>query len=147
MKFISIPSQLTVILIFSMFIISCNSNSNKVEEKESAKEEVKSSKKIGLTKCDKIINDYDDLVEKSIEMAMKAMDGEEIDKAEEASIKEEGEKLAKRIQTLGVTGLGGAECWQEFVDVQMKWTEASMELQKKAIEKAQEAMKEYQNNN
>lgn len=129
----------------AFLIVACGNNNDKTGKTHN--EGVKINTNISIKKCDKIVDEYDDVVERSIEMAMKSIEGKEIDKAEEAKLREDSEELAKKIQALGVTGLGGAECWQAFVDAQMKWSNASMELQKKAIEKAQEAMQEYQKNN
>lgn len=132
--------KFTGLLIFalSFLLFSCGSN----DKNETAVHEKKSSNKIIKTKCDKIIEDYDKLVSKAIEYTKANLNGEEIDKAEQEKLTKEAEELAKKIQKLGVTGLGGTHCYEEFANIQLKWSQSFIDIQQQAIE---QAMKNLEN--
>lgn len=103
---------------------------------------------LSLTNCDKLVSDYDKLVETYIKLADESLEtGKEIDQKEIDKISKEAKELSERAQKLGMDGIGGQACWQEFAAIQQKWGKAAMKLQTKAMEKAQEMMKQYQDQN
>lgn len=121
----------------SLFLFACGSN----DKTETAnKTQAKKSNNILPSKCDKIIKEYDELVTKYIAITRDRIDGKEIDKAEEEKLQKEGEELGKRMMKMGYVGLGGQQCYQEFIDIQMKWSNLAIEMQQEAIKKAMEKM-------
>jgi hypothetical protein len=73
------------------------------------------------------------------------LEGKEVDQTEQQRLMTESKALAEKINKLGVEGLGGQQCYDEFSAIQEKWAKKGMEIQEKAIQKAQEAMKEFGN--
>jgi hypothetical protein len=134
--------------VLSFFVIALTftacSNNGKSENTTIAIEDAKKPNAILPGNCDKIVKDYDDLVARSMEFVTAQLEGKEVDKAEQDKIAKESQDLAERISKLGITGLGGQHCYDEFVAIQQKWAQAGLELQQKAMEKMQDAMKQHE---
>ena len=125
-----------LILFVALLAVSCGSN----EKSNTSTTTAKKSNNILPSKCDKIIKEYDELTTKAIQMAKDRIDGKEVSDAEQEKLEKDAEELGKRIMKMGYVGLGGQHCYQEFVNIQMKWTELAMEVQEEAIKKAMEKM-------
>lgn len=126
-------------------MVACNSaNTN---ESESTNSDINPAMDIkpGKKACNQWINDYDALVERSILYAEAALSGNPPTEAETSQLNSEAQELSTKITALGVDGIGGAECWQEFVAVQLKWSQAAMKLNQSAMDKANEMMQQYNN--
>jgi hypothetical protein len=132
-------------IFFSVVILSCNSPKSPTENSDIPEIVRKTESILPSSKCDKIIQEYDDLVARSMQVITDHLDGKEVDQAEQQRLMTESKALAEKINKLGVEGLGGQQCYDEFSAIQEKWAKKGMEIQEKAIQKAQEAMKDFGN--
>jgi hypothetical protein len=132
-------------IFFSVVILSCNNPKSPAETNENPEIVRKTESILPASKCDKIIQEYDDLVARSMQVITDHLEGKEVDQTEQQRLMTESKALAEKINKLGVEGLGGQQCYDEFSAIQEKWAKKGMEIQEKAIQKAQEAMKEFGN--
>lgn len=138
-KLIILPLSLLVIL------FGCNSNGNENETDNNQEDNPVENITPGNPVCNQLIADYDQLVERSIQYTEAAMSGNPPSEEETKALQAEAEKLSKEITILGMEGIGGAACWQEFTAIQLKWSQAALKLNQQALDQVDELMQQYGN--
>jgi hypothetical protein len=109
-----IPFKTITTLIFSVVLLSCNNQKQPSTTSENPEIVRKTESILPASKCDKIIQEYDDLVARSMQVITDHLDGKEVDQAEQQRLMTESKALAEKINKLGVEGLGGQQCYDEF---------------------------------
>lgn len=104
-----------VIVVLTAAIISCNRPAENGE-------------------CHKLVADYGAAVDEAVGMIGDILEGVDVSDRRQQEVSEKLQGLSEKADKLGLKGVGGQECWDEFAAYQLKWATAAIELQRRAIQ-------------